>query len=170
MSGLPCLCERTFVHFYYFWLMMTWLLFVWTNFLKVCTQDLVHKWRGFMIKEKSVEFSPEEKLCSALGPVPSRIPGRTVRPQTGSPGAQWTGSLASCLVQGRIFRGPPDHPACNSASPNLRPNIAMSCFQRPDFHPHINTPSPSWGRVRTSPTIVRLWISHLPSLQKHQIP
>jgi hypothetical protein len=26
----------------------------------------------------------------------------------------------------------------------------------PDFHPYINTPSPSWGRVRTSPTIVHL--------------
>jgi hypothetical protein len=35
---------------------------------------------------------------------------------------------------------------------------------------HINTPSPSWGKVRTSPTIVHLWSSHLPPLQKHQIP
>jgi hypothetical protein len=43
-------------------------------------------------------------------------------------------------------------------------------LQRPNFHLPINTPSPSWGRVRTSPTIVHLWSSHLPPLQKHQIP
>jgi hypothetical protein len=47
---------------------------------------------------------------------------------------------------------------------------AVCCLQRPDSHPPINTPSPSWGRVRTSPTIVHPWSSHLPPLQKHQIP
>jgi hypothetical protein len=51
---------------------------------------------------------------------------------------------------------PPDRPAQRPAPPNLPPNVVPSSFQRPDFHPPINTPSPSWGRVRTSPTIVHL--------------
>jgi hypothetical protein len=35
-----------------------------------------------------------------------------------------------------------------------RRTAAGCCLQRPDFHPPINTPWSSWGRVRTSPTIV----------------
>jgi hypothetical protein len=156
---------------------MTWLFVVWTNVWKVCIQVLVHRWRGFMLKISLVELSP--------GSCPGRTPGRTIRCKTGpiQRGTEllywrvfWRGAKTLRRATGHpVFSPvPPDwpsgRPAWTSAAPNLWPNLIASCFQRPDFHPHINTPSPSWGRVITSPTIVHLWSSHLPPLQKHQIP
>jgi hypothetical protein len=163
--------------FLLFLLTMTWLCIVWTNMWKICIQVLVHTWQGFMLKRRSVELSPES---SPVRPQvrPDRTPGRSIRWGTEPlywrmfrPGAETLWRAARRLVSSPV---PPDwplgRPAHSPTAPNLSLNDVPSCFQRPDFHPHINTPSSSWGRVRTSPTIVHLWSSHLPPLQKHQIP
>jgi hypothetical protein len=103
-----------------------------------------------MLKSKSVEFSP----------------GKFGRPDQS--GAQWTGSLARVSVPcrnipaGRRMSGLQPGPTGLTAGPSglhfggaeLIAELRHELFQRPDFDLHLNTPSPSWGNVRTSPTIV----------------
>jgi hypothetical protein len=57
---------------------------------------------GFYAQRKSVEFSPEEKLSSARGSALGWIPGRTIRPQTGSSGAQRAYIQIGFLARGQF--------------------------------------------------------------------
>jgi hypothetical protein len=164
---------------------MIWLFFVWTKCLKSMHTGFSSQVTGFYaqkevggsLSREAIQFGPwsgprpdsrpDQPPVDRISPARNRLLVWTVIPC----GAETFRRAARRPVFSPVPPDwPPNRPACTSAPPNLRRNFVASCFQWPDFHPHINTPSPSWGRIRTSPTIVHLWSSHLPLLQKHQIP
>jgi hypothetical protein len=159
---------------------MTWLCCVWTDICNVCIQVKFTGEGVCMLKKK--EGGIACKLPRPVWPVPR--PDHPAADRTGPAGPP------NCLSEW-AFGGPPDQPGRPPGSRRIvrsrrthrravRPRgrrrrtyrrIAAVCsLQRPDSHLPINTPSSSWGRVRTSPTIVHPWSSHLPPLEKHQIP